>query len=69
MFGADGALPLVTIETYREGPGYQTIGFANGGSRAVLSHENATFAKQKCWWDWPWSPDPIGSLQLTCATY
>ena len=66
-FGADGALPLVYIETYRDAPGYRTIGFASGGTNALLSHQNATFAKQKCWWDWPWTSQDIGSLRLTCV--
>lgn len=68
-FSADGALPEAFIETYRPAPGYQTIGFASGGTTANLSHASATMAQSKCHWDWPWAGGNVGNLKITCKAY
>jgi hypothetical protein len=67
-FGPEGAKPIITIETYRPAPGYQSIGYATGGGYVSMWHTSAGNAYQKCFWDWPWSTSSIGVLKLTCST-
>lgn len=67
-FSGDGAVPIVLIETYRPSPGYTTLGFATGGGSVTLQHTRATNAHQKCWWNWPWTNEDIGSLRMYCDT-
>lgn len=68
-FSAEGALPVAFIETFRPAPGYQTIGFASGGTTANLSHAAASTVQSKCHWDWPWSGGNVGKLDITCKAY
>lgn len=68
-FNAEGALPVAFIETYRPAPGYQTIGFASGGTTASMSHAAAANVHSKCHWDWPWTGGNVGKLKITCQAH
>lgn len=68
LFSADGAGTEVHIETFIPNPGYQVIGSGTGGQYANLTHRQVSNAQQYCFWEWPWAPGNIGSLELTCNT-
>ncbi|WP_146053611.1 hypothetical protein [Microbacterium sp. Ru50] len=69
LFSGDGAHPIASVETYRPAPGYQTIGYSEGGLTARLSHGRAESVHQKCSWVWPWTSHDIGKLRTTCTFY
>jgi hypothetical protein len=65
-FAPGGLVPIAYIETYSPEPGYQTHGFASGGTRASMTHEAKSNVHSKCRWDWPWAGGDIGNLDFTC---
>jgi hypothetical protein len=65
-FSADGAQAIVTLDTYRPAPGYQSISFNTGGGSVSVIHAATTNVHQKCFWYWPYSGANIGNLDLTC---
>ncbi|MFT0846581.1 hypothetical protein VR010_02365 [Actinomycetaceae bacterium L2_0104] len=68
LFSADGANGRVYIETYYDYPGYRTVMFASGNDRVDMNHVASSNAKQQCYWNWPWAPGSIGSMDLYCRT-
>ena len=70
-FSADGATTVQHLESYRGTyPGGTVLHVASGTGTVIQSHATYSNARNKCWWDWPFSGANIGSLTSTCsATY